>query len=72
MGGRDSFKAQGRTSGVVVGMLPVALAAILSVINPDYMMLFITTQAGNILIGVAVVMEVIGFIVINRIVNIKF
>ncbi len=65
-----ALTAQGRASGWVLAALPVVLAAILSIINPSYLTPLLEEQIGRIAIGVAVVLEVIGFFVIHRIVDI--
>lgn len=67
-----AITAQGRTSGMIIGALPVAIAAILMVVNPDYMQMFFTTKAGNIMIIVSVVMEIVGFFAIRKVVTIEY
>ena len=68
----SSITAQGRMSGLIIGSLPVAIAAILMVVNPDYMSTFFTTTAGNIMLIVSVVMEVLGFFAIRKVVSIEY
>lgn len=67
-----SLTAQGRMSGLVVGILPVGLAGILMIIAPDYISSLFTDPRGQIMIGVAAVMEFIGAIIIKKIINIKY
>lgn len=67
-----SITAQGRTSGMIIGALPVMIAVALMLINPDYMNTFFTTSAGQIMLAVSIVMEVIGFLAIRKVVNIKY
>jgi tight adherence protein B len=72
---RDDIRvmsAQGRSSGIIIGMLPLAIGGILALVNPDYVMTFFDTKAGTIMLIVAGCMEVTGFFIINRIVNIKY
>ena len=66
-----ALTAQGRLSGVVLALLPVGLAIILSVINPNYLQPLWQEQMGKMAVGGAVALEVIGYLVIKRIVNIK-
>lgn len=68
----SSITAQGRMSGLIIGSLPIAVAAILMVVNPDYMSTFFTTTAGNIMLIVSVVMEILGFIAIRKVVSIEY
>ncbi len=66
-----ALTAQGRASGWVLALLPVGLAAILTILNPSYLAPLWEEQIGRIAIGAALVLEVIGFIVIQRIVDIE-
>lgn len=65
-----TLTAQGRMSGWVLAILPFGLGALISVMNPSYMEPLFTERVGQIAIGVAVVMVLIGFFVIQRIVDI--
>lgn len=67
-----AITAQGRMSGLIIGALPVVLAAVLMVVNPDYMQVFFTTTPGKIMLTVSVVMEVIGFFAIRKVVTIEY
>lgn len=64
--------AQGRMSGMVIGLLPVAIILFLMVVNPSYILDFAATGLGRIMLGLSVLMEITGFIVINRIVDLKY
>lgn len=64
--------AQGRLSGMIVGLLPVVMVLFLMVTNPSYILDFIETPLGIALLVAGAVMEVVGFIVINRLVDIKY
>jgi tight adherence protein B len=64
--------AQGRVSGIVIGLLPVFILLALMVINPEYVELFFTTKSGKIMLAVSAVMEAIGFAIINKIVDIEY
>ena len=52
--------AQGRTSGILIGILPIGLGLVLNLINPGYMSLMFSTSIGRILLIVCVVMEIVG------------
>ena len=64
--------ASGRLSGYLVGALPIVLLIAISVINPEYSSTLYTTQLGHILLIVGGVMEVIGFLVIKKIITVKY
>lgn len=64
--------AQGKISGMIVGLLPLFLGVILTIINPSYMIPFFVSPIGIIAIIVAVVMELIGVLLIKKIVTIEY
>lgn len=71
---RQSLKtltAQGRMSGLILGLLPVFALIFLTILNPEYMNTFYTTDFGRLLLIVSFLMECMGFFVIRKIVNIK-
>ena len=68
----NSITAQGRMSGLIIGSLPVGIAAILMVVNPEYMSTFFTTTAGNIMLIISIVMEILGFLAIRKVVTIEY
>jgi tight adherence protein B len=65
-----TLTAQGRMSGWVLAALPVATGLLLSTISPGYMDPLLTDRLGHMAIAAAIVLEIIGFFVIQRIVNI--
>ena len=65
-----ALTSQGRASGVVLAALPIGLAAILSLVNPTYLDPLWQEDMGHMAVGGAIILEIIGFYVINRIVNI--
>lgn len=66
-----ALTAQGRASGWVLAAIPIGLFVILYMINPDYLAPLIESDAGRMCIIGALILEVIGFFVIQRIVDIK-
>ncbi len=66
-----TLTAQGRISGLIVSLLPVALCGVLTLMNREYMAPFFHHPLGKALLGVAVLMEVTGMLVVRKIVNIK-
>jgi len=67
-----TLTAQGRISGIVIGLMPVALCMFLFVANPEYISLLFNNQAGLIMVGAALIAQGIGFFAIRRIVDIKY
>jgi len=63
--------AQGRLSGWILSALPIGLGIILAICNWGYMKHLFTTKDGQTLLIVAAVLELIGMVLIRKIVNIK-
>lgn len=61
-----TLTAQGRASGFVLGSIPIFLFFAVSWINPGYMSVFYTTTLGMIIIVVALLLEVLAFVIINN------
>lgn len=66
------MSASGRISGMVIGLLPVFLMGVLMVLNPSYVMTFFDTTLGIVMLVIAGIMELTGFTIVQKIVNIKF
>ncbi len=72
---RDEAKVlttQGRFSGFIVGALPLLLGLAMMIMNPTYIGTFFESTIGIVMLIIGAVMEVIGFIVVNKIVDIKY
>ncbi|MCD2137990.1 type II secretion system F family protein [Salinicoccus halitifaciens] len=61
-----TLTAQGKLSGLIIGLLPLVVGILLYIINPDYMSLLVTEPIGRMLLAGALVSEVIGFIFIRK------
>lgn len=66
-----ALTAQGRLSGIVVAVIPVALGLFLEIVNPGYLKPLLETDLGRMFIIGAIIMDMIGFLVIKRIVDIR-
>ncbi len=64
--------SQGRMSGIIIGLLPVAVILFLMIINPTYFTDFASESAGRIMLVISAVLEITGFVVINRMVDIRY
>ena len=67
-----TLTAQGRISGLVIGLIPVGLFAVLILINPSYIGVMLGQRIGWILLMGAVISECFGFALIRKIINIEF
>lgn len=66
-----ALTAQGRFSAWVLILLPFAVAAFCYFFNRDQMMLLFTEESGRMALAGVIIMEIIGFVVIQRIVDIE-
>lgn len=66
------LSSQGRISGLIIGLLPIIIILILMLVNPEYIMSFAESDMGKIMLVISVIMEVTGFIFINKIVDIRY
>jgi tight adherence protein B len=62
---------EGRLSGIVLLALPPALFVVMWRLNPQYCMALFTDPMGHQMLAGAVVMQILGALVIRKIVNIK-
>lgn len=65
------YTAQGRFSGYVLAALPVFMFIMFNVLNPSYEQMLIKEKLGNYMLIFAIVMQVIGYLFIKKIVNIR-
>ena len=65
------FTAQARISGTILALLPVGMAVLLGILNPEYMKPLWVEKAGKIMIAAAVTMQILGFLAIRKIIRIK-
>lgn len=63
--------AEQRFTGYVLGLLPIVVTVILFIVNPGYMSRLFEPGLIRIVPATAIVMQVLGFIVVNRIVDIE-
>lgn len=66
-----TLTAQSRFEGLVLGAMPVVAFGIFYLIQPDLMMSLFRSAVGWTAIGIAAVLELVGFIVIGRLTKIE-
>jgi tight adherence protein B len=67
----QALTGEGRLSGVVLLALPFVLFIAVYQLNPDYLMVLFTDPMGKKMLASAVFMQIVGALVIRKIVNIK-
>ncbi|MBJ6751047.1 type II secretion system F family protein [Geomonas anaerohicana] len=65
------YTAQGRMTGYVLGVLPVFTFLIFNILNPKYESLLYKETKGMFVLALAVVLQVLGFLVIRKIIRIR-
>jgi tight adherence protein B len=66
-----TLTAQGRLSAVIIILLPIAVAGFLMVMNPEYMLTLVQDTLGIIMLVLAIIMQFLGIIIIQKIINIE-
>ena len=66
-----TLTTQGRASAWIVSLLPVFIGGCLLIVDPGHFDALLKNNIGMMILGVAVLFEIIGFIVIQKIVQIK-
>jgi tight adherence protein B len=62
--------AEGRLSAWVLALLPMAIAAYMTIVNPEYIGLLVTTKLGWFMLGIAAFLLVAGILWMRKIVDI--
>lgn len=66
-----ALTAEGRLSGWVLSALPVFVFFVAKALNPEYIDILIHEPDGQTMLGAAVIMQIMGMLMIKKIVNIK-
>lgn len=65
------YTAQGRFTGYLLAVLPIALALLISALNPLYMRILFEVPVGRLMVSVAAILQITGYFIIRRIVDIE-
>jgi len=71
LGQVQALTGEGRLSGIVLLAMPPALFLFMLKLNPEYVMQLFTDELGHYMLGIAVVTQTIGALVIKKIITIK-
>jgi tight adherence protein B len=66
-----AVSAHGRMTATALSLIPVAVAILMFYTNPDYVKFFFTDDVGNIMLGSAVALQLIGYFIMQQIVKIE-
>ncbi len=67
----QALTGEGRLSGIVLLALPPVLFLVVYRLNPEYIMMLFNDPMGTKMLAGAIVMQILGALVIRKIVNIK-
>jgi tight adherence protein B len=65
------FTAQARMSGFILALLPIGIAVMIGILNPEYLKPLWFERTGRIMIAVAVILQILGMLAIRKIIRIK-
>jgi tight adherence protein B len=67
-----ALTSMGRMSAVILISLPIGLAALMTLINSEYMAPLYAKPAGHVLIGICLTSMAVGGLVLKKIVNVRY
>jgi tight adherence protein B len=71
LGQVQALTGEGRISGIVLMLLPIALFLAVWHLNEEYVMTLFTDELGRKMVGVAIFLQVLGAVTIRKIIQIK-
>jgi tight adherence protein B len=66
----NTLTAQQKLTGIVIGLLPVGVGLLFLLVSPEYITPLFKETVGRVMLGGAVVLETVGIMVIQRILDI--
>jgi tight adherence protein B len=66
-----AVSAHGRMTATSLSCIPIAVAVLMFYANPDYVKFFFEDQVGNMMLAGGIVLQVIGYVIMKKIVNIE-
>jgi tight adherence protein B len=65
------YTAQGKMTGTVLAALPIFVGFIVFTLNKDYFQILFQHEYGLFMIGMAILLEIVGYFWIRKIIHIK-
>ncbi len=66
-----AISAHGRITGLALTCIPLGVAVIMFYVNPDYVRFFFTDETGQVMAIGAILLQVMGYLIIKKIVSIE-
>ena len=65
-----AISAHGKLTGLALTCIPIGVGLLMFWVNPDYVRFFFLDEVGNYMLGAAILMQIIGYLIIKKIVSI--
>lgn len=66
-----AISAHGRMTGIALTLIPMGVAMMMFWVNPSYVTFFVEDEVGNMMMGVAIALQIVGYLIIRKIVTIE-
>src|ERR1700685_829953 len=66
-----AVSAHGKMTATALSRMPIAVAVLMFYTNTDYVKFFFTDDVGNMMLGGAVFLQIVGYLIMKKIVNIE-
>lgn len=66
-----AISAHGKLTGIALTCIPIGVAIMMFFTNPDYVKFFFQDETGNLMIGIAVFLQITGYLIMKKIVTIE-
>ncbi len=66
-----AISAHGKMTGLALTCIPIGVGVMMFFVNPDYVKFFFEDDIGNMMMGAAVGFQIIGYLIIKKIVTIE-
>jgi tight adherence protein B len=70
-GKTKTLTSQGKLQGIIVGLLPTFLGGVMYMMDPATMRLMFTSLIGNISLAAMVILQVVGYLLIRKVISIE-
>jgi tight adherence protein B len=67
-----ALTALGRSSAIILVLMPIGLGGLMTLISPPYMTPLFTTSSGHVVIGICLTSMAIGALILKRIVSVRY
>lgn len=66
-----AISAHGKMTGIALTCIPIGVGVIMFFVNPDYVKFFFEDELGNTMLGAAIGFQIVGYLIIKKIVSIE-